>query len=89
MSSLSPELSHGPAESFWTRFADTLKKRIDSNHFETWLARVGEVLTEATLTVPDGSWMQSGGIDGHHSEHLGYLLAEMQFLQRAYPNANW
>jgi ring-1,2-phenylacetyl-CoA epoxidase subunit PaaC len=34
-------------------------------------------------------WMQKGGKQGVHSEHLGYLLAEMQFLQRAYPAATW
>jgi ring-1,2-phenylacetyl-CoA epoxidase subunit PaaC len=33
--------------------------------------------------------MQSGGKEGKHTEHLGYLLAEMQHLQRAYPNAIW
>jgi len=55
-----------------------------------WLAHVGEILAEATLTMPpaDG-WMQSGGKQGRHTEHLGYILAEMQFLQRAYPGATW
>jgi len=55
-----------------------------------WLAHVGEILTEATLTMPPAdAWMQSGGKQGRHSEHLGYILAEMQFLQRAYPGAEW
>jgi ring-1,2-phenylacetyl-CoA epoxidase subunit PaaC len=35
------------------------------------------------------AWMQSGGRHGRHTERLGYLLAEMQFLQRAYPGAQW
>ncbi len=48
-----------------------------------------DVLTQATLTMPTDGWMQSGGKTGKHSEHLGYILAEMQFLQRAYPNAQW
>jgi len=54
-----------------------------------WLAHVKEVIEEATLALPSGTWMQRGGREGRHSEHLGYLLAEMQFLQRAYPGAQW
>jgi ring-1,2-phenylacetyl-CoA epoxidase subunit PaaC len=56
---------------------------------EPWLARVREVFRAATLTLPSGAWMQQGGKQGRHTEHLGYLLAEMQFLQRAYPGAKW
>jgi ring-1,2-phenylacetyl-CoA epoxidase subunit PaaC len=55
-----------------------------------WLAHVGQVFNEATLVMPaPDSWMQSGGKQGRHGESLGYLLAEMQFLQRAYPAAQW
>lgn len=55
-----------------------------------WLAHVGETFTAATLTMPSPeSWMQTGGKQGRHSENLGYILAEMQFLQRAYPDAQW
>jgi ring-1,2-phenylacetyl-CoA epoxidase subunit PaaC len=50
---------------------------------------VGATLEEATLVQPKSGWMQRGGKRGVHSEHLGYLLAEMQFLQRAYPGASW
>lgn len=57
---------------------------------DAWLRDVDAVLAEATLTRPDaGAWMQSGGRAGRHSEHLGYLLAELQYLQRAYPGAEW
>jgi ring-1,2-phenylacetyl-CoA epoxidase subunit PaaC len=55
----------------------------------TWNATVEEILARATLTRPKDGWMQSGGRSGYHTEHLGYLLAEMQFLQRAYPGATW
>jgi ring-1,2-phenylacetyl-CoA epoxidase subunit PaaC len=55
----------------------------------TWDATVGEVLARATLARPKDGWMQSGGRSGRHTEHLGYLLAEMQYLQRAYPGAAW
>jgi ring-1,2-phenylacetyl-CoA epoxidase subunit PaaC len=54
-----------------------------------WLEHVGATLEEATLAQPESGWMQRGGKRGLHSEHLGYLLAEMQFLQRAYPGATW
>lgn len=54
-----------------------------------WQQRVEAVLAEATLNLPTRPWMQKGGKDGVHTEHLGYLLAEMQFLQRAYPGCEW
>ncbi len=59
-----------------------------------WESTVTEVLTEAVLRIPGDVWQQGvgragGGRQGRHSEHLGYLLAEMQFLRRAYPDARW
>lgn len=55
-----------------------------------WLAQLRETFAQATLTLPDPeAWMQKGGKQGRHTEHMGYLLAEMQFLQRAYPGAQW
>ena len=54
-----------------------------------WEDRVNEVLAEAGLRVNPGTWMQTGGKEGRHTEELGYLLAEMQFLQRAYPGCEW
>jgi ring-1,2-phenylacetyl-CoA epoxidase subunit PaaC len=56
---------------------------------DTWSKTVSDVLAEATLSIPEAGWMQSGGRTGRHSEHLGHLLVEMQFLQRAYPGATW
>jgi ring-1,2-phenylacetyl-CoA epoxidase subunit PaaC len=54
-----------------------------------WHGQVAATLAEATLDMPETKWTQRGGKRGVHSEHLGYLLAEMQFLQRAYPGATW
>lgn len=54
-----------------------------------WDATVTAVLAEATLVHPGQVWQQRGGKVGIHSEYLGYILAEMQFLQRAYPGASW
>ena len=55
----------------------------------TWDKTLDDVLAEATLTRPQDGYMQSGGRVGRHSEHLGYILADLQFLQRAYPGATW
>jgi ring-1,2-phenylacetyl-CoA epoxidase subunit PaaC len=54
-----------------------------------WDAVVQSVLGEATLTIPASRFAHKGGRRGVHTEHLGYILAEMQFLQRAYPGAVW
>ena len=50
---------------------------------------IEEHLKEATLLIPEANWNQTGGKTGMHSEHLGFLLAEMQHLQRAFPGAEW
>ena len=55
----------------------------------TWDKTLDRVLSEATLERPRDGYMQSGGRVGHHSEHLGHILSELQFLQRAYPGATW
>ena len=54
-----------------------------------WDTAVADVLAQATLVRPTSTWMQSGGRAGRHTEHLGHLLATLQFLQRAYPGARW
>jgi ring-1,2-phenylacetyl-CoA epoxidase subunit PaaC len=54
-----------------------------------WQEKVHAIFEEATLEIPGAIANQSGGKRGIHSEHLGFILAEMQYLQRAYPNSNW
>jgi ring-1,2-phenylacetyl-CoA epoxidase subunit PaaC len=54
-----------------------------------WDAKVQAVLQEATLQIPENTWMQRGGKDGRHTEQLGFILAEMQHLQRTYPGQQW
>ncbi len=56
---------------------------------EQWEDTVNRVFQEATLSIPTNNWKQEGGRKGMHSEHLGYILAEMQYMQRAYPNMEW
>jgi ring-1,2-phenylacetyl-CoA epoxidase subunit PaaC len=56
----------------------------------SWYERVEPVLAEATVEVPPrDAWTQRSSADGWHTEHLGYLLAEMQSLARAHPGASW
>jgi ring-1,2-phenylacetyl-CoA epoxidase subunit PaaC len=54
-----------------------------------WERTLVPMLAEANLQLPPNEWMQTGGRAGRHSEHLGHILAELQFLQRAYPDARW
>lgn len=56
---------------------------------EKWDDLAGQVLISATLEIPNNGFTQKGGKSGIHSEHLGYILSDMQFLQRAYPDATW
>ena len=53
-------------------------------------AHVGAVMADATLTIPDSTFAHKGGKSGfQHTEHLGHILTQMQWLQRAYPRASW
>ena len=54
-----------------------------------WSKKVKEILDDATLAIPSGVWMQEGGKMGTHTEHIGFILSELQYLQRTYPNAAW
>ena len=54
-----------------------------------WTSAVAAIVEEATLALPEDQWMAGGGRDGLHSEDFGYLIADMQHLQRAYPGLNW
>ncbi|WP_055435019.1 1,2-phenylacetyl-CoA epoxidase subunit PaaC [Lacinutrix algicola] len=56
---------------------------------EVYYNKVNAVLEESTLQIPESKWFQKGGKKGVHTEHLGYLLAELQYMQRAYPNMEW
>jgi len=56
---------------------------------EVWNKTVHAVFAEATLQIPTNNWQFEGGRRGVHSEHLGYLLADLQYMQRAYPNMKW
>lgn len=56
---------------------------------QNWEEKVREIFNEATLPYPDNIFMQKGGKQGKHTENLGHILAELQFMQRAYPESEW
>ncbi|MEX3009083.1 1,2-phenylacetyl-CoA epoxidase subunit PaaC [Hoeflea sp. TYP-13] len=56
---------------------------------DEWKRTVDSVLKEATLELPEAGHMQSGGREGRHTEHLGHILSELQYMQRAYPGMSW
>lgn len=58
-------------------------------HSDDWYQRVAVLLAEATLEIPDDSYQRVGGREGYHTEHLGFLLAEMQWMDRTYPGLEW
>jgi ring-1,2-phenylacetyl-CoA epoxidase subunit PaaC len=61
----------------------------NSSVYEAWNKMVTDAIKEATLKRPADGYMQTGGRNGVHSENLGFILAEMQYLPRAYPDAKW
>ena len=81
-------------EMFEMTEADTILLRegiaVDLKALESqWHHHIREVLVEATLQVPEDGYMQTGSRQGIHTEYLGHILSEMQYLQRAYPTAQW
>ena len=56
---------------------------------DTYYNRVENLLKEATIEIPESKYWQKGGKEGIHTEHLGYLLSDMQYMQRTYPNMKW
>ena len=67
-----------------------LEVAVDPSTFEEeWLRRVTQVIDESTCTLPTSSYQHSGGREGRHTEHLGFLLAELQHIARSHPGATW
>ena len=56
---------------------------------DEWMEKISAVFTEATLEIPENIFMHTGGKNGVHSEKLGYILSDLQYLQRTYPGAAW
>lgn len=56
---------------------------------ERYYSRVHQLLGEARLLTPESKWFQKGGKLGVHTEHMGYILSDMQYMQRTFPNMTW
>ena len=54
-----------------------------------WAKGIADIFAEAMLSMPDETWQQSGGRKGRHGEEMGFLLADLQYMQRAYPGMTW
>ena len=54
-----------------------------------WREKVKATLDEATLSIPEDGWMHSGSKQGRHTEHMGHILSELQYMQRTYPGCEW
>lgn len=71
------------------RFTDEMFDGDAARYRDPWDSMIDIVLEEATLTRPGDLYQRSGGRDGFHTEHLGFLLAEMQWMARSYPGLKW
>lgn len=56
---------------------------------DAWMRDIEDLCDSATLTVPDDPYQRTGGRDGYHTEHLGHLLTDMQWMDRTYPGVEW
>jgi ring-1,2-phenylacetyl-CoA epoxidase subunit PaaC len=75
-------------DSLWSYTGEMFEGQV-ATYRDAWLALVTSVLDEATLRIPDDPFQRTGGRRGLHTEHLGHLLAEMQWMQRSYPGLAW
>jgi len=71
------------------RFTGEIFEEDNAEYRPQWDELVGETFREAGLTIPDDTYQKAGGRVGYHTEHLGYLLTELQWMQRTYPGLEW
>ena len=84
----SHEKMQSALDSLW-KYTGEMFEGDAAGYHSAWNHVIGDVLHEATLRKPDDSYQRTGGRRGFHSEHLGFLLAEMQWMQRSYPGLEW
>lgn len=83
------ELWRYTGEMFETAEYETIANVDLSFLHQQWLEKVKLVFEEATLAIPEKTFMQKGGKTGAHTEHLGYILTDLQYMQRTYPGSEW
>ncbi len=71
------------------RFTGEIFEDDNGGYRSGWDKLIGETFEEAGLSIPDDPYQKAGGRVGYHTEHLGYLLTEMQWMQRTYPGVEW
>lgn len=76
------------ADELWQYTAELFEGEA-AEYRTAWDATIESVFAEATLTIPTDPYQRTGGRSGFHTEHLGHLLAEMQWMQRSYPGLQW
>ena len=78
-------------KAFWRSRLANLPYRISSSSSISKLGGLKKVekFEKSTLSRPEDGYMQTGGRQGIHTEHLGHMLSDMQYLQRSYPDAKW
>lgn len=75
-------------DTMWA-YVDEMFEGPDSVDRSQWVSAVAPVVEEATLSLPTDPFQRRGGRGGLHTEHLGFLLAEMQWMARSYPGLTW
>lgn len=75
-------------DSLW-RFTGEIFEGPNAGYRSDWDRTIGETFDEAGLSIPEDPYQKAGGRLGYHTEHLGYLLTEMQWMQRVYPGLEW
>jgi ring-1,2-phenylacetyl-CoA epoxidase subunit PaaC len=74
---------------FMTESFETTSGIVVTELETAWKEKIKTSFAEANIDAPENTFMRSGGKKGIHSEHLGFILAEMQYLQRSYPGCEW
>lgn len=69
--------------------ADTMAISLRSSLQNSWRLAIENVFRDCSMTLPQTGFYQKGGRQGRHTEHMGFILSEMQYLQRAFPGAKW
>lgn len=71
------------------RYTGELFEGMPDSNAPRWRASIDRILEDAGLAIPDDSYQRAGGRRGFHTEHLGHLLTEMQWMQRSHPGLEW
>jgi len=83
----SHDRSQRAVDALWRYTAELFE--VNAGYRDRWEKVIADVFDDAKLEIPDDPYQRSGGRRGFHTEHLGHLLTEMQWMQRSYPGLEW